>query len=115
MLWWWLGWWYIFTMARNKLTARFATGGTVFGGVLNRNRKKRDLPQGVYRRPSGKFGSSIRWGGKTRHIDTFDTPEQASAAYMSVKKHRSKNSVKDKAAFDEVKAKALEMVHATDA
>ena len=47
---------------------------------------KRDLPRGVKNTSSGKFQSVIKWGSKGRHIGTFDTPEQASAAYMSVKK-----------------------------
>jgi len=34
---------------------------------------------------SGKFVSQIRWGGKMRHIGTFDTREQASAAYSYVR------------------------------
>ena len=47
---------------------------------------ERGLPTGVYKQPWGKFYSRIQWGGKTRYIGTFDTPEQASAAYVSVKK-----------------------------
>ena len=48
---------------------------------------KRDLPTGVYKTSSGKrFVSVIRWGSRTHHIGCFDTPEQASAAYLSVKK-----------------------------
>ena len=46
----------------------------------------RDLPQGVYKTSSGKFQARIQLGGKTYYIGTFDTPEQASAAYVSVKK-----------------------------
>ena len=48
--------------------------------------KERDLPTGVRKLPSGKFESSIHWGGKKRYIGSFDAPEQASAAYVSVKK-----------------------------
>ena len=47
---------------------------------------KRDLPRGVYKSSSGRFESKIRFGGKTRGVGTFDTPEQASAAFMLVKK-----------------------------
>ena len=62
-----------------------------FGGSVP---EERDLPTGVRKSSSGgvrksssgKFTSNIRWGGKKRHIGSFDTPEQASAAYMSVKK-----------------------------
>ena len=48
--------------------------------------EKRDLPTGVYKLRSGKFQSRIQWGRKTRRIGMFDTPEQASAAHMSVRK-----------------------------
>ena len=44
------------------------------------------LPTGVYKRPSGKFESRIRWCGKLRFVGTFDTAETASAACMSVRK-----------------------------
>ena len=51
------------------------------------NGAKRDgLPRGVYELRSGKFQTEIWWRGKNRCIGTFDTPEQASAAYVSVKK-----------------------------
>ena len=46
---------------------------------------KTDLPQGVRMLRSGKFAATTNWGGKTRHIGTFDTPKQASAAYLSVR------------------------------
>jgi len=46
----------------------------------------RDLPTGVTKTPSGKFKSRIRWGSRERYIGTFDSSEQASAVYMSVKK-----------------------------
>ena len=48
--------------------------------------EKRDLPTGVYKLRSGKYQSRIKWGRKPRRIGMFDTPEQASAAYMSVRK-----------------------------
>ena len=46
---------------------------------------KRDLPRGVYKSRPGILNSRIKWGGKLRTIGTFDTPEHASAAFMSVK------------------------------
>ena len=54
-----------------------------FGGVVP---EKRDLPRGVTMTSSGKFKSAIGWRGKNRYIGSFDTPEQASAAYLSAKK-----------------------------
>ena len=82
-----------------------------FGGVV---RKKRDLPEGVIKASSGKFRSNIRWGGKQRTIGTFGTPEQASAAYLSVKKDLAGakpsafSADEVEAMFDEAKKKALE-------
>ena len=85
--------------------------------------KKRDLPQGVYPNLYGKrFVSRIKWGGKQRYIGTFDTPDQASAAFMSVRKdlddaklHVSfgANEVQADDIFDAAKKKALETVQAT--
>ena len=74
----------------------------------------RDLPQGVEELPSGNFRCFMWLGGKQRHIGTFDTPEQASAARMSVKKDvdgaklsaLSANELD--AIFDTAKAKSLE-------
>ena len=47
---------------------------------------EREFPRGVGKASSGRFRSSIHWGGKSRYIGTFDTPEQASATFMSVRK-----------------------------
>ena len=55
---------------------------------MSKAKPERDLPKGVQKSLSGKFNARIRWGGKLRGIGTFDTPEQASAAHMSVKKDR---------------------------
>ena len=55
----------------------------IYGGVVA---PKRDLPTGVTKSSSGKFQSMISWGDKQHYIGSFDTPEQASAAYQSVKK-----------------------------
>ena len=49
-------------------------------------RFKRDLPRGVREKAPGRFQAEIKWGGKRRYIGTFDTPEKASAAYVSAKK-----------------------------
>ena len=46
----------------------------------------RDLPEGVTETSAGKFSALIQWGGKSRSIGTFATPEKASAACWSVKK-----------------------------
>ena len=78
--------------------------------------EKRDLPTGVYKTSSGKFQALISWAGKTRSIGTFDTPEQASAAHMSVKKdcvHGNLSVLSSDevdATFDAAKKKAVEAV-----
>ena len=88
-------------------------------GVDHMARSERDLPTGVTKLPSGKFQSRTKWGGKDRHIGTFDTPEQASAAYMSMKKYKEYLDGVDLAAidadgindiFDAAKKKALEAI-----
>ena len=82
---------------------------------------ERDLPTGVYRTSSGKFAAKTRLCGKsTRCIGSFDTPEQASAAYMSVRKdlddaylHVSAvgaDEVLVDALFDEAQRKAVDAV-----
>ena len=82
--------------------------------------KKRNLPRGVYKSPPEKFQSSIWWGGMQRYIGTFDTPEQAYAAYISVKKNLNKTKLSEidadeaDAIFTAVKKKAMEMVQANE-
>ena len=83
-----------------------------FGGLVS---EERDLPTGVYKLRSGKFKSQIHWSGQQRHIGTFDTPEQASAVYMSVRKDLDDAKLRSfgshevkKATFDAAKKKALE-------
>ena len=56
----------------------------VMGGYVP---EERDLPTGVHKLLSGKYKSDMWWGGKCRAIARFDTPEQASAARVSVKKY----------------------------
>jgi hypothetical protein len=74
----------------------------------------RDFPKGVRKLPSGKYESRTKLGGKSRYIGTFDTPEQASAAYLSVR-----NNIEDAKlsavgadevvdVFDAAKKKAVE-------
>ena len=102
---------YLFDAARTK--ALEAVGGI----VPTKATSERHLPRGVTERSSGKFGSSIRCGGKARYIGTFGTPEQASVAYMPVRKDLDdakvspRGSDKDnKAVFEAAKKKALEAV-----
>ena len=77
---------------------------------------KRDLPTGVRKLRSGKFKSQIRWCRKERYIGTFDTPEQASAAFMFVRKDLDDTKLSMPSAdevdatFDKAKTKALEAV-----
>jgi len=101
----------IFEAAKTKVLETF--GGLVPG--------QRDLPRGVRKRPSGKFESEIKWRGKMRYIGSFDTPERASAAYMSVKKELANIKTLPcgadeedilSAIFDEAKKKTLEAVRA---
>jgi len=78
---------------------------------------KRDLPTGVYKR-SGKYQSQIYLGDmtKTRYIGRFDTPEQASAAFMFVRKDVGDAKLSGlgpdevNAAFDAAKEKAIDAV-----
>ena len=88
-----------------------------FGGFVA---EERDLPQGVRKTQNGKYDSRMHWRGKQRTIGTFDTPEQASAAFMLVRrdlddaKLRPCGSDNAKSAiFDAAKNKALEAVIAT--
>ena len=81
-----------------------------------RKKKSKAMPTGVNPVSSGNFESQIWWGSRTRYIGTFDTPEQASAAYMSVKKDLeaaklSSCSVEEvDAVLDEAKKKAVKTV-----
>ena len=94
----------MFDAAKKK--AAESVGGFTF--------ETRGLPQGVHKIPSGKFQSRIKWGCKQRHIGTFDTLEQASAAFISVKKVLDDAKVSAcganevDAIFDEAKKNALE-------
>jgi len=87
--------------------------------AVGASRRKNKFPHGVYKLPSGKFQAKIRWGDKTRYIGTFDTPEQASAAYGSVGKDRDGANLSSRgggdanALFDIVKKKAVEAVGAS--
>ena len=93
------------------------------GGTSRKNRRnatsERELPQGVYKATSGKFQTLINWGGKTRSIGTFDTPEQASAAHVSVKtdladaKLSAVGTDEVNATFDAAKKKAVDAVGGT--
>ena len=106
----------IFDAAKTK--ALEAVGGCVPKKRKSKTTADRHLPTGVQKKQSGKFESKIRWGGKARNIGTFNTPEQASAAYMSVRKDVDDAKLSTlgfdeaKAKFDEAKKKALEMVQA---
>ena len=89
------------------------------GGVVSKKQSERDLPRGVYKSSSGSFESRIQLGGKARHIATFATPEQASAAFMSVRKDlddanlpRKVSEIVARAVFDAAKKQALETVQA---
>ena len=58
------------------------------GGVAQKKKKRSEqhLPKGVWKVKTGKFQTKIRWGGKQRYIGTFHSLEQASTAYLSVRK-----------------------------
>ena len=94
------------------------------GGIVPKKRKykatsERDLPRGVYMLPSGKCVSQLQWGGKLRYVGCFDAPDQASAAYLSVKKDLADVNLsvfsagQVNTAFDVAKKKALEAVGGT--
>jgi hypothetical protein len=88
----------------------------LFGGFVPKKKSERDLPRGVSKVSTGKYESRIRWSNKNRYIGTFDTPEQASAVYMSVKKDLARANLstlspdKVDAAFDAARKEAEETV-----
>lgn len=49
--------------------------------VINRAFKKNGLPKGARYMPSGRIQVRIRAEDKVRYLGTFETPEQAAAAY----------------------------------
>ena len=96
-------------------------------GVFNESRKKalesvgvakkRRLPKGVCQvYLSGKFRTDIWWGKKQRYVGYFDTPEQASAAYVLVRNDLDDGKLSElgpdevNAAFDAAKEKAIDAV-----
>ena len=74
--------------------------------------RKNELPRGVAKTRSEKFQARITLCGKAYYVGTFDTPEQASAAFMSVKKDLDDANLSAvgadeiKALFDAAKEKA---------
>ena len=87
------------------------------GGYVSRKATAaRDLPIGIRKKPSGRFKSLIWWGDKQRYIGTFDTLEQASAAYDSVREDLDNADLSPLGAdevdglFDEAQKKAVEAV-----
>lgn len=52
---------------------------------LNRALPDRELPRGVY--PSGKrYVAKLKRHSRTRHLGTYDTPEQAAAAVLEARR-----------------------------
>jgi len=85
------------------------------GGFVSTKKKKKELPQGVHKVPSGRFAAKAGLGGKCRYIGTFDTPEQASAAYVSKRRALADTKLsfcvdEANAVFDVARKKALESV-----
>ena len=44
-------------------------------------RPARNLPKGVRRAKTGRYEARITFAGETKHLGTFDTPDQANAAF----------------------------------
>ena len=89
------------------------------GGFIPRKTAKtsgRDLPTGVSKTSSGTFHARLQWGDKRHSVGTFDTPEQASAALVSVRKDRNDTELSAlgadevNALFDAAQKKAVEAV-----
>jgi len=108
--------WYTNGGKKKKRKANHATNQAELARAAKKKSKatsERDLPRGVHKLPSGNFASKIWWD-----IGTFDTPEQASAAYISVRKYLDDAKLsmsgadEANATFDEAKKKALQMVQA---
>ena len=102
-----------FNAAKKK--AIESVGGSI--PTTKRSTAMRDLPRGVYKTRAGKFVSQITCCGKTnRYIGFFNTPEQASAAYLSVSEDISQVSLSGLGAdeadaiFDAAREKAVERI-----
>ncbi len=85
--------------------------------AISKATSKRDLPTGVRKNTSsGNYYSSIWRGGKSCYIGSFNTPEQASAAYESVLEELARVKVSTlsadevNAVFDAAKEKAAAAV-----
>jgi len=80
--------------------------------------KTEETPRGVRERMSGRFEASTNWVGKCRHIGTFDTPEEAGAAYKEVRndleQHSSVSRDETDVLFDAAKKKALDKLNANE-
>ena len=93
------------------------------GGFIPKKTDKatpeRDLPKGIQKLKSGKFQAKIYWGGKERHIGTFDNVGQASAAYVSAREDLDNTNLSACdddtviALFDAAQKKAIEAVGGT--
>lgn len=62
---------------------RLATAGQNMANQPVRRERKHKLPKGVHPRSNGKFIAKIGRHGKSVHVGTFNTAEEANAAYLS--------------------------------
>jgi hypothetical protein len=75
---------------RNTLNCRRSNMRTVTVTKNNHNRRiwgDRGLPEGVQER-NGRFRAKIGAAGRFMHLGTFDTPEEAGAAYAAAREAR---------------------------
>ena len=71
-----------------RVNLRAVTHGTNLANQTHQSRnRKYDLPTGVYHH-GRKFQAMIGIGGHRWHLGTYDTPEEASAAYQAARDKR---------------------------
>jgi hypothetical protein len=54
--------------------------------MIDREDINRALPQGVKLTQEGNYSAQVKWKGKSVHIGTYQTPQQAAKAYISRKR-----------------------------